>query len=57
VHEMESIPDGVEVHVLPSGAPESPSVALAYGRSARLTERAEQAYAASSTYLASAPFA
>ncbi len=53
VHEMESIPEGVEVHVLPSGAPESPSVALAYGRSARLTERAEQAYAASTAYLSS----
>lgn len=57
VHEMESIPDGVEVHVLPSGAPESPSVAIAYGRSSRLTERAEQAYAASSAYLATSPSA
>ena len=53
VHEMESIPEGVEVHVLPSGAPESPSVSLTYGRAARLTERAEQAYAASTAYLSS----
>ena len=51
VHEMASIPDGVEVHVLPSGAEQSPSVALAYGRTSRLTARAEQAYAASSAYL------
>ncbi|PRY55634.1 NTE family protein [Knoellia remsis] len=52
VHEMAEIPDDVEVHVLPSGAPETPSVAIGYGRTSRLTARAEQAYAASSAYLA-----
>ncbi len=51
VHEMASIPDDVEVHVLPSGAPETPSVSLRYGRVSRLRERAEQAYAASTAYL------
>ncbi|WP_035917717.1 patatin-like phospholipase family protein [Knoellia sinensis] len=51
VHEMESIPEGVEVHVLPSGAPETPSVALGYGRTSRLRARTTQAYAASTAYL------
>lgn len=51
VHEMASIPEDVEVHVLPSGAPETPSVSLRYGKVARMRERTEQAYAASTAYL------
>ncbi|WP_035905588.1 patatin-like phospholipase family protein [Knoellia subterranea] len=51
VHEMESIPEGVEVHVLPSGAPDTPSVSLTHGRTSRLRARATQAYAATSAYL------
>ena len=53
VHEMADIPGDVEVHVLPSGAPETPSVSLRYGKTSRLKERADQAYAASITYLTS----
>lgn len=53
VHEMATIPDDVEVHVLPSGAPDTPSVSLSIGRtSARHRARAEKAHAASSSYLA-----
>ena len=50
---MADIPGDVEVHVLPSGAPETPSVSLRYGKTSRLKERADQAYAASTTYLTS----
>lgn len=53
VHEMASIPEHVDVHVLPSGAPDSPSMAIGYGRTTRLRQRAEQAYAATTEYLAS----
>lgn len=51
VHEMESVPPEVEVHVLPSGAPSSPNLSLAYGRSGRMAVRMEQAYAATLAHL------
>ena len=54
VHEMESVPAEVEMHLLPSGAPDSPNLSIGYGRSSRMRERMEQAYAASSAYLADA---
>lgn len=51
VHEMESVPADVEVHVLPSGAPSSPNLSLGYGRASRMTERMDQAYEASLAHL------
>ncbi|MGB7817436.1 MAG: patatin-like phospholipase family protein [Ornithinibacter sp.] len=52
VHEMESVPDDVEMHVLPSGATESPNVSLGEARKARMQERMTQAHDASEAYLA-----
>ncbi len=54
VHEMESVPDDVETHLLPSGATDSPNISLGYGRASRMDERMDQAYAASAGYLAEA---
>lgn len=54
VEEMAKIPPDVEVHLLPSGAPNSPNVSLGYGRPSRMQERLDQAYAASCEYLAAA---
>jgi NTE family protein len=51
VHEMESVPDDVETHILPSGAVASPNLSLGYGRRSRMQERMDQAYAASAAYL------
>lgn len=52
VHEMESVPDEIELHLLPSGAGNSPNVSLSYGRPSRMSERMEQAYTATAEYLA-----
>jgi len=52
VHEMESVPEDVEVHVLPSGAPASPNLSLGYGRASRMVERMDQAYEATLAHLA-----
>lgn len=51
VEEMASVPDEVELHLLPSGAPDSPNMSIAYGRQTKMTERMEQAYAATLDYL------
>lgn len=51
VHEMASLPDGVETHVLPSGAASSPNVPVRQVRRSRMRERADQAYEASLAYL------
>jgi NTE family protein len=51
VHEMQSVPDDIELHLLPSGAGASPNVSLSYGRPSRMTERMDQAYAATAEYL------
>ncbi len=51
VHEMESVPDDVEMHVLPSGASESPNVSIGQARTARMQERMEQARVAATAYL------
>ena len=53
VHEMASLPAGVETHVLPSGATSSPNVPVGQVRRARMRERADQAYEASLAYLES----
>lgn len=52
VHEMASLPSGVETHVLPSGAGSSPSLPVGHVRRSRRRERTEQAYEAASAYLA-----
>ncbi len=51
VHEMESVPPGIETHLLPSGAPDSPNISLTYGRASRMGMRMDQAYAATTAYL------
>lgn len=52
VHEMESVPAGVELHVLPSGAERSPNISIGQARIGRVRERMEHAHAASAEYLA-----
>ncbi len=52
VHEMESVPEDVEVHLLPSGASASPNLSLGYGRASRMVERMDQAYEATVAHLA-----
>ena len=51
VHEMESVPDDVEMHVLPSGSTESPNISIGQARAGRMRERMDAARAASSDYL------
>ena len=51
VHEMESVPDDVEMHVLPSGATESPNLSLGQARAGRMRDRMDAAHAASGDYL------
>jgi NTE family protein len=54
VHEMESVPDDVEMHVLPSGATTSPNLSLGQARAARMRARMDQAHLASRAYLEAA---
>ena len=49
--EIDSVPDDVDLHVLPSGSSDTPKVTLTQSVVARVDERAEQAYAASTAYL------
>jgi NTE family protein len=51
VHEMESVPDDVEMHVLPSGATRSPNIPIGQARIGRMRDRMEAARAATSDYL------
>jgi NTE family protein len=51
VHEMESVPDDVELHVLPSGSADSPNISIGQARISRMLERMETARAASDAYL------
>lgn len=51
VHEMESVPDEVELHVLPSGSTQSPNISIGQARIGRMRERMEAARAASAAYL------
>ena len=50
-HEMESVPDDVEMHVLPSGSTASPNISIGQARIGRMRERMEAARAASAAYL------
>ena len=52
VHEMESVPDEVEMHVLPSGATSAPNISLGQARISRMRERMDQARVATAGYLA-----
>ena len=51
VHEMESVPKGVEMHVLPSGAAQSPNISIGHARSSRMRARMQQAAEATADYL------
>jgi NTE family protein len=52
IEEMERLDQDVEVHVLPSGEPDTPLVNLRYRDTTRATARIERAYEASARYLA-----
>ena len=49
--ELDTVPDDVILHVLPSGAATTPALSITQGTSGRLEVRTEQAYAASTAYL------
>jgi NTE family protein len=51
VEEMAALSDEVEVHVLPSGDPDTPLVTMRYRDASRVTDRIERGYAASARYL------
>lgn len=55
VHEMESVPEDVEMHVLPSGATSSPNLSIGHARAARMRDRVETARAATAAYLTGLP--
>jgi NTE family protein len=51
VHEMETVPDDVELHVLPSGTSDAPNISITRARAARMRERMDQAHGATCEYL------
>jgi NTE family protein len=51
VHEMESVPDDVAMHVLPSGSAEAPNISIGHARISRMRDRMETARAATDAYL------
>ncbi len=53
--DLAEVPDGVRVHVLPSGDPETPLASLRYRSTTAVPRRIEQARAASAAYLADLP--
>ncbi|MDQ2836869.1 MAG: patatin-like phospholipase family protein [Actinomycetota bacterium] len=55
VEEMDALPDRTEVHVLPSGDPDTPLVSLRYRDASRVAARIELGYAASLAYLSRTP--
>ena len=57
VEEMATLPERTEVHVLPSGDPDTPLVSLRYRDASRVGQRIELGYAASARYLARAALA
>ena len=52
VEEIATIPDDIELHVLPSGSQSAPAVSFSYGRPDRMRVRIAQAEAATHAYLA-----
>ncbi len=54
VEEIASVPDDIELHVLPSGTGQSPAMmTLGYGQADKVTRRIAQGYEASAEYLGS----
>ncbi len=51
VHEMATVPDDVELHVLPSGTSDAPNISITRARARRMRERVDQAHTASVDYL------
>ncbi len=51
VHEIESVPEEVDLLVLPSGASSSPNISIGQARAGRMRARMEQAHEASAAYL------
>ena len=51
VEDMANIPDGVRVHVLPSGDDNTPLVSLRYRNAARVADRIELGYQATRAYI------
>jgi hypothetical protein len=51
VEEMASLTGDVEVHVLPSGDPDTPLVSMRYRDASRVADRIERGYEASARYL------
>jgi NTE family protein len=51
--ELDTVPEDVTLHVLPSGAATTPALSLTQGSTGRLEARSEQAYAAATAYLRS----
>jgi NTE family protein len=51
VHEMETVPDDVELHVLPSGTTDAPNISISRARAARMRERMDHAHTATRDYL------
>lgn len=51
VEEMASVPEGVRVHVLPSGAADTPTVSVRYRSTDRVGARIDRAYRATSRFL------
>ena len=51
VEEMAALGDEVEVHVLPSGDPDTPLVTMRYRDASRVADRIERGYAAAARYL------
>ncbi|MGI8666967.1 MAG: patatin-like phospholipase family protein [Jatrophihabitans sp.] len=52
VEEMAALPERTEVHVMPSGDPDTPLVSMRYRDASRIGTRIELSYAASREYLA-----
>jgi NTE family protein len=51
VEDLASVPDGIRVHLLPSGAPDTPGVSVRYRNTSRVLGRIERAHQASGNYL------
>jgi NTE family protein len=51
--ELDTVPEDVTLHVLPSGAATTPALSITQGSTGRLEARSEQAYAAATAYLRS----
>lgn len=51
VHEMDTVPADVDLHVLPSGSSEAPNISIGQARISRMRERMDAAHTASAAYL------